>query len=295
MGITIPEFTVERWVNSPPLTADDLRGRVVLIDFWEYTCVNWIRTAPYLRAWDRDYSSSGLVIIGLHAPEFEFGTRADNIERAVHDHGLTYPIALDNDFSVWQALDNTAWPAKYLFDCDGRLAGNWLGEGSYDKIETEIRRLVALGFPDLPLPPTTPEVEAFAAAGQPSYAGITEETYLGADRREPGTFKLAGAWGTAHQYIELQEGSGEITVPFTAGEVNLIAQPPPDIEAPVTVLLDGQPIHEERGSGVEPDAVARIDHPHMIRLVAGATHGDHVLTLLAPQPGLRAYAFTFGP
>jgi thiol-disulfide isomerase/thioredoxin len=295
MGITIPDFTVQRWLNSPPLTAGDLHGRVVLIDFWEYTCINWIRTAPFVRAWHRDYSGSGLVVIGLHAPEFEFGTQADNIERAVRDQGLSYPIALDNDFSVWRALGNTAWPAKYLFDFDGRLMNRWLGEGGYDQIETEIRHALTAAYPGLPLPSTTPEVDAFAATGQPSYAGITEETYLGRDRREPGTFELSGDWRSDRQYIELQDAGGEITLPFTGGEVNLIAQPPPNMQAPVTVLLDGQPIDEARGSGVDADAVSHIDHPHMVPLVAGANRDDQVLTLLAPEPGLRLYAFTFGP
>src|SRR6187397_572430 len=117
----LPKFNVERWVNSAPLTADALRGKVVLIDVWEYTCVNWIRTAPYVKAWHRNYASAGLVVIVLHAPEFEFGKRPEHIDRGIGDHGLTYPIALDNDFAVWRALDNDAWPVKYLFNAQGKL------------------------------------------------------------------------------------------------------------------------------------------------------------------------------
>src|SRR5215813_2409507 len=128
MTIRIPEFTVERWVNSAPLTADALRGKVVLVDFWEYTCINWIRTSPYLKAWHRDYADLGLVVFGVHAPEFEFGKAAANIDQGIRDHGLTYPVAIDNDFRVWRALGNNAWPAEYLFDADGSLAGQWIGE-----------------------------------------------------------------------------------------------------------------------------------------------------------------------
>ena len=138
----IPEFAVERWVNSPPLSPDALHGRVVLVDIWEYTCINWIRTSPYVKAWHRDYAGLGLTVIGVHAPEFEFGKRAENIDQGIRDHALTYPIALDNDFRVWGALGNIAWPARYLFDADGRLVERWIGEGDYDRTEAEIRRLL---------------------------------------------------------------------------------------------------------------------------------------------------------
>jgi hypothetical protein len=117
----LPAFKVERWVNSTPLTVETLRGKVVLLDVWEYTCINWIRTAPYVKAWHRDYATLGLVVVGLHAPEFEFGKRAGHIDRGIRDHGLTYPIAIDNDFATWRALGNDAWPAQYLFDDRGRL------------------------------------------------------------------------------------------------------------------------------------------------------------------------------
>src|SRR5262245_56108344 len=181
----MPAVTVQRWVNSTPLTAEMLRGKVVLVDFWEYTCINWIRTAPYVKAWHRDYADRGLVVVGVHAPEFEFGKRAENIDRGIRDHGLTYPIALDNDFATWQAFGNDAWPTKYLFDAHGTLVKRWVGEGSYSDIEAEIRRLL-VASPGSKLPPISPEATAFAKAGEPSYWGITAETYLGTERREPG-------------------------------------------------------------------------------------------------------------
>jgi thiol-disulfide isomerase/thioredoxin len=154
----LPAFKAERWVNSAPLTAAALHGKVVLVDFWEYTCINWIRTLPYIQAWNRDYAGLGLVVVGVHAPEFEFGKRAENIDRGIRDHGLTYPIAIDNQFAIWRSLGNDAWPAKYLFDREGKLIKRWVGEGRYDEIEAEIyednRRCPRGGFPFSKPPPS---------------------------------------------------------------------------------------------------------------------------------------------
>jgi thiol-disulfide isomerase/thioredoxin len=291
----LPAFKVERWVNSAPLTADTLRGKVVLVDFWEYTCVNWIRTAPYVKAWNRDYADRGLVVVGVHAPEFEFGKRPENVDRGIRDHGLTHPIALDNDFATWRAFGNDAWPAKYLFDASGALVKRWVGEGSYGDIEAEIRRLLVAANPGLTLPPISREAAAFAKSGEPSYAGITGETYLGTDRREPGTVRLEGTWRSSRQYLELQNGTGKIVLPFTAGEVNVVMQPGASGKASVVVMVDGKSVGEARGADVGPDGVARFDRSGMIRLVARAPRGRHVLTLAAKDPGLRAYVFTFGP
>jgi len=292
---TLPPLKAERWVNSPSLTPVALRGKVVLVDFWEYTCVNWIRTAPYVKAWNREYAPLGLMVIGVHAPEFEFGRRAENIDRGIRDRGLTYPIAIDNEFAIWRAFGNDAWPAKYLFDDRGRLVHRWVGEGNYDEIEREIRRLLLGAQPGIMMPPVSGESSAFAKTGQPSYAGITNETYLGADRRERGAVTLKGDWHIDHEYIELKKGDGEIVLPFTAAEVNLVMQPGAAGVAAVSVLLDGQPVGEARGMDVGTDGLARFDRSGMIRLVAGAARRRHVLTLSSSDPGLRAFVFTFGP
>ena len=151
---------------------------MVLVDVWEHTCINWIRTLPYIKAWNRDYASIGLVVVGVHAPEFEFGKRAENVDRGIRDHGLTYPIAIDNEFAIWRALGNDAWPAKYLFDSHGKLVKRWVGEGQYHEIESEIRRLLTATNPGLQLPAVSAEATRFARSGQPSYAGITNETYM---------------------------------------------------------------------------------------------------------------------
>ncbi|NES13774.1 MULTISPECIES: redoxin domain-containing protein [Micromonospora] len=291
----LPPLTVRRWVNSPPLTPDDLRGRVVLIDVWEYTCVNWIRTAPFVKAWHRDYADLGLTVIGVHAPEFQFGRQPGNVDQAVRDHRLTYPVALDDDFTFWRALGNAAWPAKYLFNADGRFVERWIGEGDYDRVESEIRRLLEIRAPGTRLPPVSAEVTAFAGTGEPSYLGITPETYLGAERAEPGTYALTGDWRRSGEYVEVSQGGGELVLPFNAGEVNLVVDPGPAGPAAIRVLLDGNAVDGERGGDVGPDAVARIDRPRMVRLVAGASRTDHELTLVVDQPGFRAYVFTFGP
>ena len=291
----LPALKAHRWVNSAPLTPEGLRGKVVLVDVWEYTCINWIRTLPYIRAWNRDYASLGLVVVGVHSPEFEFGKRAENVDRGIRDHGLTHPIAIDNEFAIWRALDNNAWPAKYLFDGQGHLVKQWIGEGSYHEIESEIRRLLAAADPGVRLPPVSHEATVFAKTGQPSYAGITGETYLGADRRERGTVTLEGDWRSERQYVELRKGTGKIVLPFTAGEVNLVMQPGPSGSAAVIVLVDGQPVGDVRGADVGSDGVARFEGPRMIRLVAGAARRQHVLTLVTSDPGVRAFAFTFGP
>jgi thiol-disulfide isomerase/thioredoxin len=291
----LPVFKVERWVNSPPLSAEALRGRVVLLDVWEYTCINWIRTSPYLKAWHRDYAALGLVVVGVHAPEFEFGKRAEHIDRGIRDHGLTYPIALDNDFATWRALGNDAWPTKYLFDGQGKLVKRWVGEGRYDEIEAEIRRLLMAATPGTELPPVSPEATAFAKTGEPSYAGITNETYVGAERGQPGAIRFEGDWQSARQHVELRKGTGKIVLPFTAGEVNLVMQPGPSGKAAVTVLLDGKPVGTARGADVDSDGVARFDRSGIIRLVNRAPSGKHVLTLVTTDSGVRAFVFTFGP
>lgn len=292
---TLPALNAERWVNSAPLSAERLRGKVVLVDFWEYTCINWIRTLPYVAAWNRDYGSFGLVVVGVHAPEFEFGKRAENIDGGIRDHGLTYPIAIDNRFAIWRAFGNNAWPAKYLFDGEGRLVRRWVGEGRYDEVESEIRRLLTADHPEVRLPAVTKEVAAFADTRQPSYAGITNEVYLGAERRQPGAFTLEGDWRSERQHVELRKGMGTIVLPFTAGVVNLVVHPGTSGTAALTVLLDGKPVGDLRGADVGADGVARFDRPGMVRLVAGAPRGPHVLTLATDDPGVRAFAFTFGP
>jgi hypothetical protein len=292
----IPVLKPERWVNSAALTPASLRGQVVLVDFWEYTCINWIRTSPYTKALNRDYAKFGLTVIGVHAPEFEFGKQAANIDRGIRDHKLSYPVAIDNDFAIWQAFGNDSWPAKYLFDANGKFVRRWVGEGDYAEIEAEVRRLLMAAHPGVTLPDTSAEAKAYARSGQPSYTGITGESYIGSERRESGTVKLEGDWKTSGQYVELSKAGGKIVMPFSGGEVNLVVQPPASSgKGTMTVLLDGKPVSAARGADVGEDGVARFDRSGMLRLVAGASAGQHTLTLLPKETGFRAYVFTFGP
>jgi hypothetical protein len=227
--------------------------------------------------------------------EFEFGKQSENIDREIRDHGPTFPVAIDNDFAIWRALDNDAWPAEYLFDAQGKLVKRWVGEGNYDEIEAEIRRQLVAATPATQLPAVSPEAIEFAKSRKPSYAGITDETYIGDDRGKPGVVSLQGDWKRSGQYVELRKGTGKITLPLNAVEVNLVMQPGPSGKAEVAVLLDGNPVVETRGANVGTDGVARFDRSGMIRLVAGAPRAKHVLTLITSNPGVRAYVFTFGP
>jgi thiol-disulfide isomerase/thioredoxin len=279
----MPRFIADRWVNSKPLQPEDLRGKVVLVDFWEYTCVNCIRTLPFVKAWHARYAPSGLVVVGVHAPAFEFGKRAENIDRGIRDHGLTYPIAIDNDFSTWVSYRNRAWPAKYLFDAEGRLRNVWIGEGAYPEIEEKIRQLlVEAGARQLP--ERTAEVRAYRdEAGADER--ISPETYLGTARREGRSVARVGAWQSQEQYIEhVGDEPAKIVLDFVGGEVNLVLEPGRTGSARVHLSLDGKEVGD-----------VKVDHAGMYRLVRGAGPGKHRLDIETEDEGLRAYAFTFGP
>jgi thiol-disulfide isomerase/thioredoxin len=292
----MPPFQAVGWLNSPPLTPEGLRGRVVLVDFWEYTCVNCLRTLPFVKAWHARYAPAGLVVVGIHAPEFAFGRNEPNVARGVREFDLRYPIALDSDYATWNAYHQRAWPAKYLFDAGGKLRGVWLGEGHYGEIETLVRQLLAEARPRAALPAPTEETarwdEDFSAR-----AGVTPETYLGTVRRKRGTFRTEGDWLDHPESIEHRgTGVGRLILDFVAGEVNLVMTPGPSGKAVVRVLLDGVPVPAgSRGADVGPDGVARFDRSGMIRLVAGAKKERHRLVLETRDPGLRTFAFTFGP
>ena len=280
-GAPMPRFIIDRWVNSPPLQPETLRGKVVLVDFWEYTCVNCIRTLPYVKAWHATYAPVGLVVVGVHAPEFEFGKRAENIDRGIRDHGLTYPIAIDNDFSTWTAYRNQAWPAKYLFDAQGKLSGVWLGEGEYPEIENKIRELLVQAGART-LPPVTAEVKAYKDL--PFDTEITPETYLGTARREGDGVARVGAWKSEAEYVEhVGDEPAKLVLDFRGGEVNLVLQPGPETSH-LLVKLDGKDL-----------GPTTIDRSGMYRLVHDAGNRRHGLELETKDPGLRAYAFTFGP
>jgi len=306
-----PDFTgTQEWFNTPggsPLSLSDLRGRVVLVDFWTYTCINCIRTLPYIEAWYRKYRSDGFTVVGVHTPEFPFEKEASNVERAVGDYGLTYPVAQDNDAATWAAYHNSYWPADYLIDAEGRVRLAHFGEGSYSETEQAIRALLAeAGQANL-------GGRAHARTQRPE-RHATPESYLGAARAErfangpilagrqrfqqipPGQLaadQLAyeGQWRIGADAATAGRGA-RLELDFAARRVFCVLGSPNGPRR-MRVLLDGRPIsHALAGPDVHA-GVATISEQRLYRLVDLPKPGRHVLTL-RPESGISGYAFTFG-
>ncbi len=281
------------WLNSEPLTAEGLRGRVVLVDFWTYTCVNWIRTLPYRRAWHERYR--GLVVVGAHAPEFSFEHDLDNVRRAIGDLGVGYPVVIDNDFSIWRSFGNQYWPAAYLLDRDGQVRFHHFGEGAYEATERVIQQL--LGVDE-----DTVRVEASGYAEAADWAAVqSPETYVGAGRGEPRTdggelalndWALAGEWSLGSEDAVLEAAPGSIAYRFQARDVNLVLA---GDEARFEVRLDGQPPGDDHGFDVDASGRGTLSEPRMYQLVrqrGPAAPRTFEITFL--DAGARAYVFTFG-
>jgi thiol-disulfide isomerase/thioredoxin len=304
-----PEFVgTQRWFNTPdgePLTLSELRGRVVLIDFWTYSCINCIRTFPYLKAWDRRYRRDGLTIVGVHAPEFAFERDADNVATAIESNGIRYPVVQDNEFATWTAYANQYWPAEYFVDAEGEVRYVHFGEGEYEEKERVIRQLLAAAGDRV-------DASGSGAEGIAADAGVTTpETYLGALRAdryanaaiEPGLhdftaparlapdhFALRGRWRITPESAVARGGSLELE--FGARRVYLVLGTAGD-PGRVRVKLDGRPIAAAAaGADVEAGVVTVAGH-RLYSLVDLPAAGRHLLTL-EPDPGVEAYAFTFG-
>lgn len=304
-----PEFVGnQRWFNTPgdqPLTLGSLRGRVVLVDFWTYSCINCLRTLPYLTAWDKKYRKDGLTIVGVHSPEFPFEKDAGNVEEAIERNGIRYPVAQDNDLATWSAYGNQYWPAEYFIDAQGRVRYAHFGEGEYGKKEQIIRQLLAEAGRKVP----GQETQVHAVA--PSATVTTPETYLGAARAErftnpmlsPGShditapaslpaneFAYHGRWRIRLDSATAEGGSLDLN--FGARRVYLVLGSPGRPRT-MRVLLDGQPISSaDAGSDVR-GGVVRITSQRLYNLVDLPRVENHVLTLV-PQAGVMGYAFTFG-
>lgn len=315
-----PELRVGDWINSPPLRMADLRGKVVLIDFWDYTCINCIHTLPYLKEWHTRYAGAGLVILGIHAPEFQFSKDVALVKAAVQRFELPYPIALDNDFQTWQAFANRAWPAKYLVDKDGYIRAFHRGEGEYQAFEERIQELLRELNPALSFPEPMAPIQPWDKPGAACYR-TTPELYLGYGRGElgnrlgnppeqavdypappeeqlPDTVYLEGAWFNAKEYIEaIGHQPARIHLNYQAAGVRLVMHPGERGPVPVSLLLDGNPLPAELWSedvalsGGRP--VIMVDTPRMYALVSQPDFASHRLSLEISAPGLRAYAFTF--
>jgi thiol-disulfide isomerase/thioredoxin len=300
------------WLNSEPLSPADLRGHVVLVDFWTLTCINWLRTAPYIRAWSQAYRSDGLVVVGVHTPEFSFERQADRVRQAAHDRSIDYPIAVDSDYRIWTAFDNHYWPALYFVDADGTIRDHHFGEGRYEESERVIQRL--LGISREPAPVLSEGVEA-----QADWDNLrTPETYLGyargesiassspivpdqlqsyqlPDRLELNECALAGEWTVGGEDVTLGRPGGSISFRFHARDAHLVLSTEASEPIAFRVLLDGRPPGQSHGVHVDEDGNGLLADGRLYQLVR--QHDavrERTLDITFTAPGAEAYVFTFG-
>lgn len=308
-----------QWLNSPPLSAQDLRGKVVLVDFWTYSCINCLRALPYVRAWSQKYRDQGLVVIGVHAPEFAFEKNVDNVKKAVHDLGVDYPVAIDNNYAIWKAFNNEYWPAHYFIDAQGRIRYHHFGEGEYDQSERVIQQLLAeAGHSNLP----SQLVQADATGVQmaPDMSDVASpETYVGYARADnfasaggevqdqphvyvpPATlalnqWSLAGNWTVAEENAQLVQPGGKISFRFHARDLHLVLGP--DAQGhPVRfrVRIDGAAPGADHGADISADGDGQVSGQRLYQLVrqSGPVR-DRTFEIEFLDPGVQAYAFTFG-
>ena len=320
-----PEFGSGQWLNiEHPLTMRGLRGQVVLVDIWEYSCVNCLRTLPYLREWYQRYADKGLVMIGVHVPEFRFGREVQQIEAAIRELDIRYPVLMDNQFQTWDAFANRFWPAKYLIDQDGYIRYQSHGEGGYGDFERAIQAALLEQNGDLDLPPVmqplrdedqpgavcyrpTPELHTGlndGALGNPQgYASGAPMLYTMPEQRQRGAFYVEGAWQAGREFLMFQgQTSGTIQLPYEAVEVNAVLTPhvetvermihPQVVE--VEIWQDGLPMPEDhRGTDVTADGRVLVDRPRMYNLVRNPGFEPHELTLRIGTRGFGLYAFSF--
>jgi thiol-disulfide isomerase/thioredoxin len=314
------------WLNSPPLSLQALRGEAVLLDFFDYTCVNCLRTLPYLRNWHEKYTVLGLRVIGIHAPEFYFSRTPGHVAHALGELGIQYPVVMDNDYQIWRAYANKCWPSKYLIDKDGYIRYYQVGEGGYEDFEDAIREVLRLRDPSVRLPERMPllhptdDLRTLAACPRP-----TPETYLGVARgrvANPGSFEegdlrefqfgnsipeaglpeLSGWWGVGRECVEAAASNGAesaLRLQFSASEVNLVLMPPPHGTAELRVSLNGRGIAvETRGKDLTEDetggTVLRVSQPRMYELIRSNVFFSGVLEVRSCDTGLQLFAVTFG-
>jgi thiol-disulfide isomerase/thioredoxin len=305
------------WLNSDPLTPADVQGHVVAYDFWTYTCVNWLRTLPYIRAWADRYREAGLIVVGIHTPEFVFEHELANVQEAVRVDRIDYPVAVDNDYAVWRAFDNHYWPALYLADANGVIRHKQFGEGSYEQAEENIRVLLEeSGARDLPRDAVNVVPEGVEVAADWDHLG-SPETYLGIVRGErfvpardedPGASRayvvphalrlnewgLAGDWTIRQDAAFLDEGAGTIAYRFRARDVNLVMGSTRG-ETPFRVLIDGEPPGSSSGADCDDRGGGVVTGLRLYQLIRQHHRiGEHTFEITFGSPGIGAYVFTFG-
>ena len=306
------------WLNSPPLTREALRGKVVLVDFWTYSCINCLRALPYVRAWAAKYKDHGLVVIGVHSPEFAFEKDLDNVKKAVARLGVTYPVAVDSNLAVWQAFNNEYWPAHYFIDAQGRIRAHHFGEGEYDQSERIIQTLLKeAGYAGVPGGIVNPDAKGtFAAADESDMQ--SPETYLGygrgsdfasgapqidkpADYETPyplalNQWGLSGRWTIGEEKDVLDAPGGRITFHFHARDLHLVLGPGQSGK-PVRfkVTLDGQPPGDAHGVDSDASGNGTVTGQRLYQLIRQrGTVIDHTFSIEFLDSGVEAYSFTFG-
>ena len=286
------------WLNSEPLGPAELRGRVVLVNFWTLTCINWLRQEPYVRAWSQAYRNDGLVVVGVHTPEFSFEHDIDRVRQATKERAIDYPVALDNDYEIWSAFANHYWPALYFVDADGIIRDHHFGEGRYEQSERVIQRLLG----------AERELVSVGGLGVEAEADWdhlrTPETYLGhargerlasPDRLPLNHWALAGEWTTGLEKVVLDEAGGSIAYRFQARDAHLVLSPGAREPIPFRVLLDGEAPGPSHGVDVDEDGDGLLEDGRLYQLVR--EHGavqERTLEITFLEPGAEAYAFTFG-
>src|SRR3954465_6257111 len=295
------------WVNSAPLAAGELRGKVVLVDFWTYTCINWLRTLPYVRAWADKYKDQGLVVIGVHTPEFEFEKNADNVRLAVRDMQVHYPVGIDSEYSIWRAFANHAWPAVYLIDARGRVRYTHFGEGEYAPTEKMIQQLLAeAGAGGVPRDFVSPEARG-AEVGADWASLKSPETYLGQERSENrvdvaaaglrlNQWTASGDWMAKKNAVVLNKPNGRIAYRFHARDVNLVMGPASRGKSVrFRVLIDGKPPGSAHGADSDSQGNGTVSEQRLYQLIRQpGSIGDRLFEIEFSDPGVEAFAFTFG-
>ena len=309
----------DEWLNSPPLTAPALRGKVVVVDFWTYTCINWRRTLPYVRAWDEKYRKLGLVTIGIHAPEFAFEKDPDNVRRAVKAMRVDYPVAIDNDHVIWQAFNNIEWPALYFVDVQGRVRHRYSGEGAYQESEMVIQELLAeAGVANVSHEPVSVDARGVEAAADWSDLK-SPENYVGYRRTQnftsPGgavldqprayelpsrlrlnDWALFGEWTFKNQAAALNKPNGRIAYRFHARDLHLVMGPAtPGTAVKFRVLIDGREPGAAHGVDVDEQGNGTVTEQRLYQLIRQQKPiADRQFEIEFLDPGVEAFSFTFG-
>ena len=300
------------WLNSGPLGPAELRGRVVLVDFWTLTCINWLRTQPYVRAWSKAYGGDGLIVIGVHTPEFSFEHDIDRVRMATGERGIDYPVAADNDYAIWTAFDNHYWPALYFVDADGIIRDHHFGEGRYEESERVIQRLLGVERPLV-------SVEGSGVEAKADWESLrTPETYVGYGRGErfaspdgggfdesrahvfPGYlpfnhWSLSGEWTIRRENVVLDVAGGSIACRFQARDAHLVMSPGAGEPIPFNVLVDGEAPGATHGVDIDEDGNGLLREGRLYQLVRERdTVRERIVDITFLEPGAEAYAFTFG-